>query len=52
MTTEIESTKSVNGTISQADGVVLGRKLPEVSQSVIGGAGSWKCSEKEVYGLT
>jgi len=50
MTTESESTNSVNGTISQADGVALGRRLSEVSQSVIGGAGSWKCPEKEVYG--
>jgi len=48
MTTETESTNSVNGTISQADGVALGRRLPEVSQSVIGGAASWKFSEKEV----
>jgi len=50
MTTETESTNSVNGTISQADGVALGRRLPEISQSIIGGAGSWKCLEKEVYG--
>jgi len=50
MTTETESTNSVNGTISQADGVALGRRLPGVSQSVIGGAGSWKCPEKEVCG--
>jgi len=50
MTTVTESTNSVNGTISQADGVAVGRRLPEISQSVIGGAGSWKCPEKEVYG--
>jgi len=50
MTTETESTNGVNGTISQADGVALRRRLPEVSQSVIGGAGSRKCPEKEVYG--
>jgi len=49
MTTATESTNSVNGTISQADGVALGRRLPEISQSVIGGADSWKFPEKEVY---
>jgi len=50
MTTETESTNSVNGTISQVDGVALRRRLSEVSQSVIGGAGSQKCLEKDVYG--
>jgi len=50
MTSETESTNSVNGTISQADGVALGRRLIEISQSVIGGAGPWKCPEKAVYG--
>jgi len=49
MTTESESMNSVNGTISQVDGVAFGRRLPEVSQSVIGEAGSWKCPEKDVY---
>jgi len=49
MTTETESTNSVDGTISQADGVALGRRLSEVSESVIGGAGLWKCPEKEIY---